>query len=208
MKGSDIQNLDFNINFLGYKKSDVKACLREISEYVMKLENKIYKLEVERDRLKDKLNKNEIGQSNFKDIIVSAQEFRKKIEFEAKEKAVEIITQAKKEHAGILKSIREEQQKLNIIKQEVENVKNSILDKLERFRSVVESKQKNIQINEEILEKESNSFYDNDRVVKIDKDEDSENKKMESKTLEFSTNSDLPTDENYIRSKFKEIELR
>lgn len=210
MKGSEIQNLVFSISFLGYKKADIKACLREISEYVLKLENKVYNLEVERDKLKDKLNKNEISQTNFKDIITSAQEFKNRIEIEAEEKAKEIIKKAKKQYEEILKSIKNEKIKFVTIKREVENIRKTFLDKIDNFESILEMKEKNISTTENQLYKntvnelEDEVFNVKNNVIKMSNDE----KKLDGETLEFDTkpnNSD--NEKNYIKSKFREIEL-
>lgn len=206
MKGSEIQNLDFNVNFLGYKKSDVRACLREISEYVLKLENKVYELEIERNKLKDNLNKTEIGQSNLKDMMLSVQEFKNKVELEAKEQAEELINKAKKQYREISVAIRGEQSKLNMVKKEVENVINTITEKLKGFKNIIENKENNIHVNENIsFENEYSDFFGRKKVVKTENDE---NRKNESTTLEFNTNSEIPGGEDYIKSKFQEIDLR
>ena len=206
MKGSEIQNLDFNVNFLGYKKSDVRACLREISEYVLRLEEKVCELEIERNRLKDSLNKTEIGQSNLKDMMLSVQEFKNKVESEAKEQAEEIVNKAKKQYQEISTSIRGEKLKLNMVKKEVENVINTITEKLKGFKNIVENKENNIHVNETTsFENEYSDFFGRKKIVEI---EDEENRKNESTTLEFNTNSEIPGGEDYIKSKFKEIDLR
>lgn len=206
MKGSEIQNLDFNVNFLGYKKSDVRACLREISEYVLRLEEKVCELEIERNRLKDSLNKTEIGQSNLKDMMLSVQEFKNKVESEAKEQAEEIVNKAKKQYKEISTSIRGEKLKLNMVKKEVENVINTITEKLKGFKNIVENKENNIHVNETTsFENEYSDFFGRKKVVEI---ENEENNKNESTTLEFNTNSEIPGGEDYIKSKFREIDLR
>ena len=214
MKGSEIQNLVFSISFLGYKKADIKACLREISEYVLKLENKVYNLEVERDKLKDKLNKNEISQTNFKDIITSAQEFKNRIEIEAEEKAKEIIKKAKRQYEEILKSIKNEKMKFVAIKREVENIRKTFLDKLDNFENILEMKEKNISTSESQSYKSSineleDEVFDVKKIVKMS-NSDGE-KKLDSETLEFDTKPNASSNEshekNYIKSKFREIEL-
>lgn len=216
MKGSEIQNLVFSVSFLGYKKSDIRACLREISEYVLKLESKIYELELERDKLKDKINKVEISQSNFKDIITSAQEFRKRIELEAEEKAMNIIKKARGEYDEVIKSIKNEKTKLEIIKRDVLMVKKTILEKLDGFVNLVDLKEKNIKINEEDSYKDNLEFS---KTQSYFKDEDDSKKEVLSeKTIEFSTKSKNDNEENlkfdkenvkeYIKGKFKEIESR
>ena len=206
MKGSEIQNLDFNVNFLGYKKSDVRACLREISEYVLRLEEKVYELEIERNKLKDNLNKTEIGQSNLKDMMLSVQEFKNKVELEAKEQATEIVNKAKKQYQEISSSIRSEKLKLNMVRKEVESVINTITEKLKGFKNMIENKENNIHVNETMsFENEYSNFFGRKKFVKIENDE---NNKNESTTLEFNTSSEIPAGEDYIKSKFKEIDLR
>lgn len=220
MKGSEIKNLDFRVGFLGFKKSDVKACLAEISEYTTKLEDKVYNLQIEKDKIKDQLHKIEISQANFKDIITSAQEFKKRIEQEAEERAGELIKKAKKQYEEILKGIKNEKAKFSLIRREIENLKNNIITKLENFEGMVEIKEKNISFNENI------SFNNNvenkdvkDEVFKAEKinniasekdsDADSYGKTLEFNTKPIQNNKSIKNnDENYIKSKFQEIELK
>ena len=215
MKGSEIENLVFSMNFLGYKKSDVKDCLKEISQYVMRLEEKVRELQMERDKLKSEIHRNEANNENFKVIIKSAQEFKNRIESEATEKAKSIVEKAKKEYEFILKSIKIESSKLSFLKREFENFKNSLFDKLSNIVKTIEIKEKNLKINDSNNKIE---FDDLDDINKIKKIIDSQNIKnsndKENETIEFSTNSKISNDDSesiddeYIKSKFNEIELR
>lgn len=215
MKGSEIENLVFSMNFLGYKKSDVKDCLKEISQYVMRLEEKVRELQMERDKLKTEIHRNEANNENFKVIIKSAQEFKNRIESEATEKAKSIVEKAKKEYEFILKSIKIESSKLSFLKREFENFKNSLFDKLSNIVKTIEIKEKNLKINDSNNKIE---FDDLDDINKIKKIIDSQNIKnsddKENETIEFSTNSKISNDDSesiddeYIKSKFNEIELR
>lgn len=217
MKGSEIQNLVFSVSLFGYKKSDIRACLREISEYVLKLESKIYELELERDKLKDKINKVEISQSNFKDIITSAQEFRKRIELEAEEKAMSIIKKARDEYDEVIKSIKGEKTKLEIIKKDVLMVKKTILEKLDNFVNLVDLKEKNIKINEDGLYKNNLEFSKNKNFFSSE-EKNSKKEILSDKTMEFPTKSKENSRENlkfenddvkeYIKGRFKEIDSR
>ena len=215
MKGSEIKNLDFRVGFLGFKKADVKACLEEISEYVLKLENKIYNLEIEKDKLKNQINKIEISQTNFKDIITSAQEFKKRIEKEteekaerlikkAEEKAGELIKKAKNQYEEILIGIKDEKSKFGLLKREIGNLKNNIINtnnniitKLENFEGMIEIKEKNVSLSETIssnVEEKHNEHNENEKIFKVEKNADivkdnisiSENEDL-NKTLEFNT---------------------
>ena len=217
MKGSEIQNLVFSVSLFGYKKSDIRACLREISEYVLKLESKIYELELERDKLKDKINKVEISQYNFKDIITSAQEFKKRIEIEAEEKAMNIIKKARNEYDNVIKSIKNEKTKLEIIKRDVLMVKKSILEKLDGFVNLVELKEKNIKTNEEDFNINGLEFSRDKNVFNGDKN--SKKEILNEKTIEFSTKPKINSNEEnlkfeeggakeYIKGKFEEIDSR
>lgn len=215
MKGSEIENLVFSMNFLGYKKSDVKDCLKEISQYVMRLEEKVRELQMERDKLKSEIHRNEANNENFKVIIKSAQEFKNRIESEATEKAKSIVEKAKKEYEFILKSIKIESSKLSFLKREFENFKNSLFDKLSNIVKTIEIKEKNLKINDSNNKIE---FDDFDGINEIKKIIDSQNIKnsndKENETIEFSTNSKISNDDSesiddeYIKSKFNEIELR
>lgn len=215
MKGSEIENLVFSMNFLGYKKSDVKDCLKEISQYVMRLEEKVRELQMERDKLKSEIHRNEANNENFKVIIKSAQEFKNRIESEATEKAKSIVEKAKKEYEFILKSIKIESSKLSFLKREFENFKNSLFDKLSNIVKTIEIKEKNLKINDSNNKME---FDDFDGINEIKKIIDSPNIKnsddKENETIEFSTNSKISNDDSesiddeYIKSKFNEIELR
>ena len=111
MKGSEIQNLVFSLSIFGYKRSDIKAFLREISEYVLNLEAKIYNLERERDELKNDIKEDGKNQIKFKDMIMSAQDYKKKLEKEAKLRAEEIINKAKKQYEEIIKMTEKEEAK-------------------------------------------------------------------------------------------------
>ncbi len=215
MKGSEIENLVFSMNFLGYKRSDVKDCLKEISQYVMRLEEKVRELQMERDKLKSEIHRNEANNENFKVIIKSAQEFKNRIESEATEKAKSIVEKAKKEYEFILKSIKIESSKLSFLKREFENFKNSLFDKLSNIVKTIEIKEKYLKINDSNNKIE---FDDFDGINEIKKIIDSQNIKnsddKENETIEFSTNSKISNDDSesiddeYIKSKFNEIELR
>lgn len=215
MKGSEIQNLVFSVSFFGYKKSDIRACLREISEYVLKLESKIYELELEKDKLKDKINKVEISQSNFKDIITSAQEFKKRIEIEAEEKAMNIIKKAREEYDEIIKSIKNEKAKLEIIKRDVLMVKKTLLEKLDGFVNLIDLKEKNIKLDDGEIYKSNLEFSKNQNYFKEEK---SKKEILNEKTMEFSTKSQVNGEENsnienedvkeYIKGRFKGIDSR
>ena len=166
MKGSEIENLVFSMNFLGYKKSDVKDCLKEISQYVMRLEEKVRELQMERDKLKSEIHRNEANNENFKVIIKSAQEFKNRIESEATEKAKSIVEKAKKDYEFILKSIKIESSKLSFLKREFENFKNSLFDKLSNIVKTIEIKEKNLKINDSNNKIE---FDDFDGILTLDR---------------------------------------
>ena len=219
MKGSEIKNLDFRVGFLGFKKTDVKACLEEISEYVIKLENEIRNLQIEKDKLKDQLHKIEITQANFKDIITSAQEFKKTVEKESEEKAGEIIKKAKKQYEEILKGIKIEKSKFSLLKREIENLKNNILTKLDSFEGMIEIKEKNVSLNENISFNFENKDV-KDEMFKVEKFANitlnkSSNVEDQNKTLEFNTkpikNKPIKSgdsNDSFIKSKFQEIEIK
>ncbi len=208
MKGSEIKNLDFRVGFLGFKKADVKACLAEISEYVLKLEDDVRNLQIEKDKLKDQLHKIEIAQANFKDIITSAQEFKKRVEKEAEEKAGEIIQKAKEQYKEILEGIKNEKSKLGLIKREVENLRDNLITKLDNFKGMVEIKEKNISFNFENKDVKDEIFKV-EKVANITLNKSS-NVEDNNKTLEFNTKpvQNKKNDENFIKSKFQEIELK
>lgn len=215
MKGSEIENLVFSMNFLGYKKSDVKDCLKEISQYVMRLEEKVRELQMERDKLKSEIHRNEANNENFKVIIKSAQEFKNRIESEATEKAKSIVEKAKKEYEFILKSIKIESSKLSFLKREFENFKNSLFDKLSNIVKTIEIKEKNLKINDSNNKIEFDDFDDINKIKKIIDSQNIKNSDdKENETIEFSTNSKISNDDSesiddeYIKSKFNEIELR
>jgi len=78
-----------------YKEDDMKRAQQIFSRNRLEQLYLDMKNNVLSGELKDKLSKSEINQSNFKDIITSAQEFKKRIEAEAEQKAGEIIQRAK-----------------------------------------------------------------------------------------------------------------
>ena len=210
MKGSEIKNLDFRVGFLGFKKSDVKACLAEIAEYVIKLENEIRNLQIEKDKLKDQLHKIEITQANFKDIITSAQEFKKRIEKEAQEKAGEIIEKAKNQYKEILEGIKNEKSKLSLMKREVENLRDNLITKLDSFKGMVEIKEKNISFNFENKDVKDEIFKV-EKVANITLNKSS-NVEDHDKTLEFNTkpikNKPVKNDNtDSCIKKFQELEI-
>lgn len=96
MNASDIKDFVFNKSAVGgYKVSDVRGCLKEISEYVLSLEEKNYNLDRENKSLKSKLSEVEKSQDEIKDIMISAQDFKRKILQEAEDKTNELVLQAK-----------------------------------------------------------------------------------------------------------------
>ena len=96
MNASDIKDFVFNKSAVGgYKISDVRGCLKEISEYVLGLEEKNYNLDRENKSLKSKLSELEKTQDEIKEIMVSAQGFRHEILKKAEEKTNELIAKAK-----------------------------------------------------------------------------------------------------------------
>ena len=67
MNASDIKDFVFNKSAVGgYKISDVRGCLKEISEYVLGLEEKNYNLDRENKSLKSKLSELEKTQEEIK----------------------------------------------------------------------------------------------------------------------------------------------
>lgn len=218
MKGSEIKNLDFRVGFLGFKKSDVKACLAEISEYVIKLENEIRNLQIEKDKLKDQLHKIEITQANFKDIITSAQEFKKRIEKEAQEKAGEIIEKAKNQYKEILEGIKNEKSRLISMKRDVENLRDKFINNLDNFKNMIEFKEKNASLNENVSFNFENKDV-KDEMFKVEKVANitinkSSNVEDHNKTLEFTKpikNKPVKSgdsNDSLIKSKFQEIEIK
>lgn len=207
MKGSEIKNLDFRVGFLGFKKSDVKACLAEIAEYVLKLEDDIRNLQIEKDKLKDQLHKIEITQANFKDIITSAQEFKKRVEKEAEEKAGEIIEKAKNQYKEILEGIKNEKSRLISMKRDVENLRDKFIHNLDNFKNMIEFKEKNVSLNENISSKDK--MFEVEKVANITINKSS-NVEDHDKTLEFNTKpvKNDKSDDSYIKSKFQEIEFK
>lgn len=102
MNASDIKNFVFSKSAVGgYKVSDVKGCLKEISEYVLNLEEKIYKLDRENKALKVKLLEAEKTQDEIKEIMISAQDFKHKILKEAEDKTNELVFQAQEKAKAI-----------------------------------------------------------------------------------------------------------
>lgn len=96
MNASDIKNFVFAKSaFGGFKPEDVRACLKEISEYVLGLEETTYKLDRENKTLKAKLLELEKTQDEIKEIMISAQDFKHKILKEAEDKTNELVTQAR-----------------------------------------------------------------------------------------------------------------
>lgn len=233
MKGSEIQNLVFSFGLFGYKKSDVKAFLREISEYVLKLESKVYKLEVERDKLKNECNKTKIDEGKFAELMNTAHDFKERIENEAKRKAQEIINDAKVTYEEVVKATKNEKLKLTVIKREVDMLRKTILEKLDSFVSMIEMKEKNMasqeepkqfnfEVNVRSNKEEKEEKFDLNKLI-IDSRKATE--KNEGETLEFDTNKNifngdddlnpkkidldkLNPDKDYIKNKFREIDLR
>ncbi len=233
MKGSEIQNLVFSFGFFGYKKSDVKAFLREISEYVLKLESKVYKLEVERDKLQNKCNKTEIDERKFAELMNTAHDFKRRIENEAKKKAEEIINSAKITYEEVVKATKNEKLKLTVIKREVDMLRKTILEKLDSFVSMIEMKEKNMASQEEPKQfnfevnissnkDEKEDKFDLNKLVMNSRES---MEKDEGETLEFNTDKNiyncdddlnpkkidldrLNPDKDYIKNKFREIDLR
>ncbi len=233
MKGSEIQNLVFSFGVFGYKKSDVKAFLREISEYVLKLESKVYKLEVERDKLKNECNKTKIDEGKFAELMNTAHDFKKRMENEAKKKAEEIINSAKITYEEIVKATKNEKLKLTVIKREVDMLRKTILEKLDSFVSMIEMKEKNMasqeepkhfdfEVNVTSNKNESEEKFDINKLIRSSEES---MEKDEGETLEFNTNRNiyngedglnskkidldkLDPDKNYIKNKFREIDLR
>ncbi len=232
MKGSEIQNLVFSFSIFGYKRSDIKAFLREISEYVLKLESKIYKLEVERDKLKNECNKTKIDEGKFAELMNTAHDFKKRIENEAKKKAEEIINGAKVTYEEVVKATKNEKLKLTVIKREVDMLRKTILEKLDSFVSMIEMKEKNMasqeepkhfnfEVNVHSNRDEKEEKFDLNKLI-INSRESTE--QDEGETLEFNTNKKniydddlkpkeidldkLNPDKDYFKNRFKEIDLR
>ena len=91
MRGKEIKDLIFDKGAFGYKIDDVTNCLQDISEYVVFLEEKIAKNEKEMSDLRQKLDHYEKNEDSVKEIIISAQQFKKNVLSEAKEKADRIL---------------------------------------------------------------------------------------------------------------------
>lgn len=217
MKGSEIQNLVFSGSFLGYKKSDVKVCLKEISEYVLDLENKILKLERERDELKDELNKNRISRSELNETIMQVRRVSDTIELEAKEKAKDVIKKAtvkaksildsgKEKYDEMVKLIDVKKTELDNLKRIVSYVKKTIFDGMDKFLSIIEFKEKSVVAHENLILKTdkndmvSQIFGNSGAVNAGSEDGDgvvSENDDGVNKTIEFNTKvADLKNDED------------
>lgn len=230
MKGSEIQNLVFSLSLFGYKRSDIKAFLREISEYVLNLETKIYKLEKERDELKNDIKEDTKNQIKFKDIMVSAQDYKEKTKKETNVIAKEIIGKAKKEYEKIMDIKKKEETKFKKVIRDLHILSKNLYDNLQNYANIMESKEKNMFIHErplyenienEKMEKEKEE-YDLKKMIRIPEEENDK----ENATIEFNTNIDDKAEleeetkkyrrnkmneddsDSYIKAKFKEIDLR
>lgn len=230
MKGADIQNFVFSFGFFGYKKSDIKAFLRELSEYVLKLENKVYELEVEKNKLESENKKTKIDERKFAEIMNYAHGVKDEMVKKAKEQAEEIINNARKKHEEVVKKIKVEKLKLEVMKREVDMVRKTILEKLDGYVKMIEMKEKNLSSNEEsepinyeinipVTNKENKKF-DQNSLISIYGESESRN---EGETLEFNTKKnknsiDIDTKKydvdsldpykDHIKDKFREIDLR
>lgn len=90
MKGVEIKDFVFDKGAFGYKVDDVTNCLKDISQYVISLEDKISEYEKKIKELKDQVESYKNDEESVKEIIYSAQKFKTNIINEAKEKANEI----------------------------------------------------------------------------------------------------------------------
>ena len=216
MKGSEIQNLVFSLSIFGYKRSDIKSFLREISEYVLNLETKIYNLERERDELKNDIKEDGKNQIKFKEMIISAQDYKKKLEKEARLRAEEIINKARKQYEEIIKNTEKEEAKFKKIRRELDILLKNLFDNIQNYANIMDSKSKNMflkdkptyrSIENEKIEKEE---YDLKKMIRIPEEKDE--KSEEGETLEFDTTknekNNIEEDNSYIKTKFKEIDLR
>ena len=99
MNGTDIRNYTFDKGAFGYKVEDVKACLNDISEYVISLESQINNYKIEINKLKETSDKTKGFEDNIKEIIVKAQKFSSDVIDEAKSKAKDILEKAERKKA-------------------------------------------------------------------------------------------------------------
>ena len=90
MKGIEIKDFVFDKGAFGYKVDDVTNCLKDISKYVVSLEDKISEYEEKIEMLEDQIENYKNDEESVKEIIFSAQKFKTNIINEAKEKANEI----------------------------------------------------------------------------------------------------------------------
>lgn len=90
MKGIEIKDFVFDKGAFGYKVDDVTNCLKDISKYVVSLEDKISEYEKKIEILEDQIENYKNDEESVKEIIFSAQKFKTNIINEAKEKANEI----------------------------------------------------------------------------------------------------------------------
>lgn len=90
MKGIEIKDFVFDKGAFGYKVEEVTNCLKDISKYVISLEDKISEYEKKIKKLGDQVESYKNDEESVKEIIFSAQKFKTNIINEAKEKANEI----------------------------------------------------------------------------------------------------------------------
>lgn len=153
MKGIEIKDFVFDKGAFGYKVDDVANCLKDISQYVVSLEEKISDYEKKIQDLEEQIENYKNSEESVKEIIVSAQKFKTDIVNEAKEKAnkisedieqkklnfdaeinnktKELMSDARKKADGIMKDTQRkfenETRQLRIMKKEVSDFKARLL---------------------------------------------------------------------------------
>lgn len=185
MNASDIKDFVFNKSAVGgYKISDVRGCLKEISEYALSLEEKNYNLDRENKSLKSKLSEFEKTQDEIKEIMVSAQGFRHEILKKAEEQTNELILNAKEKAKKIeeeaeqnsnkkieeySKKIEAEKSKLKKLKTEVSNFKAKLFEiyktHLDLISKMPENENNNAVNKKETANSSESLFYENESEV-------------------------------------------
>ncbi len=113
MNAEDIKNFVFTKSAVGgYKIADVKGCLREISDYVLSLEEKNFNLDRENKSLKNKISEIEKTQEEITEIVISAQDLKRKILKETDEKQNELITKAQQNAKSIVEEAQQQSSQL------------------------------------------------------------------------------------------------